>query len=356
MRAHRNLCWLMVGVVWLTFTQTVSWASSKTPVLHKTISVSTEMPPVDPQKQIAGLRQLLWQERPAQSSELTLDALLTATVKNNGFPRDRTSQKLLLQTSAQYYDLMRRWMSCYTTFQVLLQKRAALESADQKFTSGEILGPALLQAQSDLILQGQKYREAIRGYGQASQILAIRSGLDATTVYYPSDLHFENKRFFLPMLQAIPKEPDDVAITTAIFKNGPGLNSLLSVTGRYQPVMRMAGILNAPKLPEKREHNIKASVAIQALVDYRAARDHLEAVGGMLLLAEKTLRQAEVSVSSGFLSEKDRQDTEAAFAQTQAAYANAQIDLNLAQIQLLFLMGDLKPERLGLSSKRQGFW
>lgn len=328
-----------------------AWAADKkeTTVLKKSIAVNTEMPPVDPAQLISRLRKLDWEgEGMMQASNITFDDLLTATVKNNGFPRDRTSQKLLLQTSAQYYDLMRRWISCYTTFQVLLQKRAALDEAEQKFASGEILGPSLLQAQGELISQGQKYKEAIRGYGQASQILAIRSGLDATQIYYPSDLRFENKRFFVPVLTAISQDPDDSAIMDAIVKKGPGLNTLLSVTGRYQSVMHITGILNAPKLPEKREQNIRSSVATQALVDYRAAQDNLEAVGGMLMLAEKTLRQAEVSVSSGFLSEKDRQDTESGFAQTQAAFANAQIDLNLAQIQLLYLMGDLKPQRLGL--------
>ena len=76
--------------------------------------------------------------------------------------------------------------------------------------------------------------------------------------------------------------------------------------------------------------------------DYRLIQQRLNSAQLRLDLAETAFLQTEVSTEAGFSSENDLLEARVALAQSQVAYLNTLVDLNLAQLKLLYETGQFE--------------
>lgn len=251
------------------------------------------------------------------------------------------SQQAILQTAETYYDLMRSRMMTYLAYQAVQQAELDLTLQASRFTTGESHGFDVLKDRAKLAQAYREYLNIDQQYRNLSRSLAVQLKRDPDELLFPADLEETALGFSVPVLAVALPGSVKKAVKLAL-ENHPDLAEIKRQQGRafglftaFNPAMQEA--------LDKAAAYVKAATT-RAYEDIELGRDEIRLTGYQLQLAARAYEQVQISYESGFSSRKDVLDAHVAYDIAQVNHVSSVIDYNVAQLNLLYQMGELKSE------------
>jgi hypothetical protein len=268
----------------------------------------------------------------------------------------------LLDSLTRYTQLMRAAMAQVITYQSIQQGKTQLTLNQRRFTAGETTSFDLMQTKTQLVQRYQEFLQAGVGYKTASYALAEQLGLAPDTLFFPQDLTVSPEAGIQLPVYHFFGEPPRLSAAESVrlaLENRPEFkelkfrrisleNLLKASTVKFDRVHEKI-IASSLKQLDLRRQKLEGSVralTLKAYDDFQFADQKLALAGQQLAIAQKALKQVQVSHQSGFSSNKDVLDAQVAVTQAQVNQANALIDYNLSQVQLLYETGLISPDTL----------
>lgn len=283
----------------------------------------------------------------------------------------------LLESVTKYYNLMRAILTQYIGYQAIEQGKNQMKLNQKRFESGEATSFELMQTKTQLVKRYQEFLQAGITYKLASFALSEQIGEKATDnpqnkigddvtqdLLYPADLSFHDGEFEMPVFRFFGNKDSDHPLTAnetikIAQENRPEFKELKfrkislenlhqASTVKFDRVQEKILQSSLKQLDLKRQ---KTEMAVQAMVlkayeDYQFSDKKVSLALEQLAIANKALKQAQVSHQAGFSSNKDVLDAQVTSSQSRVNFANALIDYNLSQVQLLYEMGLIGVEPL----------
>lgn len=314
-------------------------AEEPMPTLQKTI-YKTEIVVQQADDVLKEIDTLDWKPVPADADGLTLKTLLASTEKNNPqmllkgentVIRQSIRQQALYDSITGYTSLVKLWMNQVVLYHQLRVKQKDLLTNVASFEQGQTTSIAVLRDQSALIDTYRQLKATRTAYVQASQALAIQSGLDPKILYYPKALTYENDRYHITLPAIASASLTEKDAEKLAEQNQPDLRQLEVSRDEFRmkflglSTITPTGAVHMKDLEQlvKQARKAAQGVAHNVYQQLEEADKETDRAFATLQLAEKAYYQVQVSFESGFSSEKDIQEVALLLAKAQADNINA---------------------------------
>lgn len=272
------------------------------------------------------------------------------------------TQSSLLESLGDYFNLMRAVMAQAVSYQQIQQGTSQLKVNEYHFQSGEANRFDLSQTQAQLIQRYQEFLSAEQRVKEAYLLLADKISLPQTPLALPGEFQWHDEYIEVPMLQFFSgtnKVPTEAEAIQVALENRPDIKELKLRRISLENLYKVSNV----KFHKSQEKILKSSVKQldfkqkqlnihtealirKALSALDTGKEKLSLAQTQVSLAKNTLSQAKKAHLAGFSSNKDVLDAQVVYAQAQMGFANSVLDYNLAQLDLLYQMGQLTPEHL----------
>lgn len=330
-------------------------ADEPMPTLQKTI-YKTEIIVQQADDVLKEINALEWKPVPPDSDALSLKTLLASAEKNNPqmllkgentVIRQSLRQQALYDSITGYTGLVRLWMNQVVLYHQLRVRQKDLLVDVASFEQGQTTSITVLKDQATLIDTYRQLKAARAAYAQASQALAIQSGLDPKVLYFPKALSYENDRYHLKLPDLSSPTLTEKDAEKLSEQNQPDLRQLEVSRDEFRmkflglSTITPTGAVHMKDLEQLVKQSRKAAqgVAHNVYQQVEDADKEVDRAFAVLQLAEKAFYQVQVSFESGFSSEKDIQEVALLLAKAQADNINALASQYALQALLVKEMG-----------------
>jgi outer membrane protein TolC len=278
-------------------------------------------------------------------------AILESSAENDAHAANAHTEAIRQLASFTAANCYVDWLKAHLTVAGLTRQVALAEQQHQarllQFNSGDVLGPEVLEAQTQWQQQQHALIEAETTRHKA-QLALQRHGFSLTELTPPQELQGSPPTFQPPKLPATPASQAD-ALSVAL-KQRPDLQELRYRQASLEKMIRAnpldwtrTRLLNSTveqlKLrQEKQIAEIRADVG-QAWQQLQATEQQRTQLQHMLVTHQRRLEQLKASQAQGFASELEVSQAEGALVAAQLRYSEGQINQTAAQVALLMAIG-----------------